>query len=455
MKLKHLIAVLGGILIVAQTGFSQQEEVAITVYNNNLALVKDRRNIELKSGVNPLQFKEVAARIDPTSVHFKSITAPDKVAILEQNFEFDLVNTSKLLEKYVDQEITVITKENAYLGVLLSGAQSQIMLREKSGTIRVINNEAILNLEFPKLPEGLITRPTLVWLLDNKKAGKHQTQVSYLTEGVKWHAEYVAVSLKNDTALELSGWVSIDNRSGATYENARLKLVAGDVHRVEPPRAPRLQKRMDTFMATAEAAPQFEEKEFFEYHLYTLQRPATVKDNQIKQISLFPSAETKVEKIYVYDGQYYPEKVRVNLEFRNSKAAGLGMPLPAGKIRVYKEDEADKSLEFIGEDQIKHTPKDEKVRIYLGNAFDIVGEREQKERRQLGKRSREESFEIKLRNHKKEDVQVTVVEHAWGDWEIRQSSHKYHKKDANQFEFSVDVPKDGETVVTYTILTRW
>lgn len=454
MKLKHLITVLGCLTMIAQTVFSQQEEVAITVYNNNLALVKDRRIIDLKSGVNPLEFMDVAARIDPTSVHFKSITAPDQVAILEQNYEFDLVNTTKLLEKYVDQEITVITKESAYMGTLLSGAQSQIMLREKSGTIRVINNDAILNLEFPKLPDGLITRPTLVWLLENKKPGKHETQVSYLTDGIKWHAEYIAVSLKNDTDLELSGWVSIDNRSGATYEDAKLKLVAGDVNRVQERALRPMAKKIDMGLAASLAAPQFEEKEFFEYHLYTLQRSATVKDNQIKQISLFPSAETKVKKIFTYDSNY-PDKVRVNLEFKNSKEAGLGMPLPEGKIRVYKEDEADKSLEFIGEDKIKHTPKDEKVRIYLGNAFDIVGERIQTDQRQLGNRSREQSYEIKLRNHKKEAVQVVVVEHAWGDWEIRQSSRKYNKKDASTIEFTVDVPKDGEAVVTYTIVTRW
>jgi len=454
MGIRKIIILLGVTIMSVQTVAAATQEVALTVYNNNLGLVKDKREMALENGVSTIQFKDVAMRIDPTSVHFKSLTAPDKVMILEQNYEYDLINTSKLLQKYLDQEINVITKEQNYLGQLLSTAKTEIMLREKNGTIRVINQEAILNLEFPALPTGLITRPTLVWLIDTKKAGTHQTEISYLTEGINWHAEYVAVSKTNDTELDLSSWVSIDNQSGATYQNARLKLVAGDVHRVEKKRYTRPVREM-AVMAAAGPDQQFEEKEFFEYHLYTLQRPTTVNDNQIKQISLFPTTTASVKKIYIFDGQYYENKIRVHLEFKNSKDKGLGMPLPAGKIRVYKEDEADKSLEFIGEDEIKHTPKDENVRVFLGNAFDIVGERAQKSRNQLGKRSRDEEYEIKIRNHKSVPVQVVVVEHAWGDWQIRNASHAHQKKDANTFEFTIDVPKDGETVITYTILLRW
>ncbi|MDZ7260951.1 MAG: DUF4139 domain-containing protein, partial [candidate division KSB1 bacterium] len=364
------------------------------------------------------------------------------------------VSTSKMLEKYVDQTIKVYTKEQTYSGMLLSSSQGDVMLQEASGSIRVINKETIQNLEFPKLPEGLITRPTLVWILKTDKAGEHWTEVSYLTTGINWHAEYVGVSKQNDTVLELGGWVSIDNKSGATYENAKLKLVAGEVHRAEE-RVPTLPRAKALMMAEAAGAPQFEEKAFFEYHLYTLQRPATVKDNQIKQISLFPTTETKVKKIFTYDGARDQKDVKVNLEFKNSKEDGLGMPLPKGKIRVYKEDEADKSLEFIGEDFIDHTPKDEKVRVYLGNAFDVVGERTQKDRKDLSKRSREETWEIKLRNHKETDIEVTVIEHLYGDWEIRRSTHEWKKKDAQTMEFTVPVKKDGETVIEYVVLFRW
>lgn len=442
------------LLIIPSLLLSQEKEVALTIYTDNLALVKDVRTIELKKGIREVKFQDVAAKIDPTSVHFKSLTAPEKVAILEQNFEYDLVNPSKILEKYVDQQIRVLAEEGkVFEGKLLSSAQGDIVLEDKEGSIKIIKGKTVHNLEFPKLPEGLITRPTLVWLLDVERGGKHRTELSYLTNGIGWHAEYVAVTKKKDTLLELGGWVSIDNKSGATYENARLKLIAGEVHRAVPPPRPRRPLTYE-LMAKAAAQPQFEEKAFFEYHLYTLKRRATLKDNQIKQISLFPPTETRVEKIYTYEGARDGRKVRVNLEFKNSKEDGLGIPLPRGKVRVYKEDE-DKSLEFIGEDFIDHTPKDEKVRIYLGNAFDIVGERTKKSTKKIGERARREEWQIKIRNHKDELVEVVVIERFWGDWEILKSSHKFIKKDARTAEFKVAVPKDGQTVIEYTVLYQW
>ncbi|MCK5738225.1 DUF4139 domain-containing protein [bacterium] len=442
-----MLAVMMGFSIVAQA------DVAVTIYNDDLALVKDVRNTPLKGGTETIEFTDVASRIDPTSVYFKSLTAPNDVTILEQNYEYDLVNTTKLLHKYVDQPITVITKDGAYPGTLLA-ADGSIILREKDGRIRMLNDSAILNVEFPELPDGLITRPTLVWQVNSRKSGKHQTELSYLTSGMEWHAEYVAVTTPDGKSLELSGWVSIENNSGATYPDAAIKLVAGEVHRAATPRFAKHNMMMTEDMAMA-AAPQFEEKSFFEYHMYTLQRPATVKDRQIKQISLFPAKSTDAKKIFIYNGQKEADKVRVEVEFINSAKAGLGMPLPAGKIRLFQQDPDDKSLEFIGEDRIKHTPKDEKVRVRVGNAFDIVGERHQLKQRQLGKKSREETIEIKLRNHKDESVKVTVIENPWGDWEIRDSSHEYKKVNTRTVEFPVKVPKDGETIITYTIFYRW
>ena len=443
------------LLLFTSVLLAQEKDIAITVYNNNLALVKDVRKMDIAKGKTEVEFKDVAASIDPTSVHFKSLTDPDAVAILEQNYEYDLVSSEKILQKYIDQEIKVYTKQDGpFLGKLLSSAGGNIILQMTEGNLKSISTKSINNLDFPKLPRGLITRPTLVWQLDNKKAGSHKTEVSYLASKINWHAEYVAVSKKNDTVLELNSWVSIDNKSGATYENAKLKLIAGDVHLAKPQKA-RPGSKGYVMMAERAAPAQFEEKEFFEYHLYTLQRRTTLKDNQIKQISLFPTAETKVNKIYIYNGARYKNDVRVNLEFQNSKTAGLGIPLPKGKVRVYKADEADKSLEFVGEDFIDHTPKDEKVRIYLGNAFDIKGERIQKSQKRLGDKAREETWEIKLRNHKNTAIKVTVVENLWGDWEMRNETHPHKKKDANTIEFDVSVAKDGETVVEYTVLLRW
>ncbi len=428
------------------------QEVAITVYNQNRALVREMRSFTLESGTSTISFTNVAARIDPTSVHFKSITAPDKLNILEQNFEYDLVSSYKIMEKYVDQEIRLVTKEGEiFSGQLLSASQSDIILKNKDGGIQIVRGDQVQHFDFPNLPEGLVTRPTLVWMVDNQGPKQQKTEVSYLTDGVDWHAEYVAVTDAQDKNIDLSGWVSVNNQSGTTYENAKLKLVAGDVHRAEPEK--RVMRDVVSQVKTA-AAPQFEEKAFFEYHLYTLQRKTTLKNNQTKQVSLFPPARAKAQKVFLYDGSRYGKKVRVNLEFQNKKSDGLGLPLPEGKIRVYKGD-VDGALEFIGEDRIEHTPVDEKVRVYLGNAFDIVGERTEKSQNKISKRSWEQEIEISLRNHKKEAVDIVVVEHLWGDWTIQESSHPYVKKDANTAEFKVKVPADGEVTVTYRVLFKW
>jgi hypothetical protein len=375
------------------------------------------------------------------------------VSILEQNYEYDLVGTSRLLEKYIGEEIEVITKQSTtFSGILLSASQGDAIIQQPSGKVEVIKSTAVETISFPTLPEGLITKPTLVWFLDNNKSGSHEIEVSYLTNGINWHAEYVAVSKENDTVLEMGGWVSIDNKSGATYKDATLKLIAGDVHRAAPEK--RLAKGVMAAQVLEVAAPQFEEKAFFEYHLYTLPRLTTIKDRQTKQLSLFATTETKCRKIFTYDGRRDADNVRVNLEFLNKESDGLGIPLPKGKVRVYKEDD-DASLEFIGEDYIEHTPKGEKVRIYLGNAFDIIGEHSMQNRKNLGKRAREETWRIVLKNHKEEDVQVTVIEHVYGDWEITQSTITHRKKDARTIEFDVPVVSDSETVLEYTIQYSW
>jgi hypothetical protein len=432
-------------------------EVSVTIYNQDLGLVKDVRELEFQKGKGIVKFTDVASQIDPTSVHFKPVNPSDRMSILEQNYQYDLVSSAKILQKYVDKEIELFTKsagpmekEKSYQGTLLSYSNDNVTLQEPEGAIRIVRLDEVRDLYFPSLPEGLITRPTLVWLLDSEVAGKRKAEVSYLTGGINWHAEYVAVVDKRDENLELAGWVSVDNRSGATYQDAKVKLIAGEVHRVREERMPpRLAKG---YAVESAAGAQFEEKPFFEYHLYTLVRPATIKDNEIKQVSLFPSANVKTKKIFTYDGARYQTKVRVELEFANSEGAGLGMPLPEGKIRVYKED-VDKALEFVGEDKIDHTPKDEKVRVFLGNAFDIVGERQKSDFKKIGEDITDETYQIKLRNHKEEAVEVVVVEHlyAYTEWEIRESSLPYEKKDASTIEFKVKLQKDQEVVLTYTV----
>jgi hypothetical protein len=433
-------------------------EVSVTVYNQDLGLIKDVRELEFQKGRSIIKFTEVASLIDPTSVHFKPVNPSDMVSILEQNYQYDLVSSTKILQKYLDEEIELFTlsegqggEGKSFKGKLLSYSNDNVTLQESNGAIRIVRLDEVRDLYFPTLPEGLITKPTLVWLLDSQVSGKKKAEVSYLTSGINWHAEYVAVVDQRDENLELAGWVSIDNRSGATYQDAKVKLIAGEVHRVTEERGlPRMAKGFAMEMASV--APQFEEKAFFEYHLYTLLRPATIKDSEIKQVSLFPSTEVQVKKIYTYDGAKYDTKVRVELEFKNSEAAGLGMPLPQGKIRVYKED-VDKALEFVGEDKIDHTPKDEKVRVFLGNAFDIVGERQKIDFKKISDDITDETYQIKLRNHKEEPVDVVVVEHLWSytQWEIRESTLPYEKKDASTIEFKVRLEKDQEVNLTYTV----
>jgi len=438
-------------LLINLSLFAQNRNVAITVYNNNLAVVKDLRKLDLKKGIFELDYRNVASKIDPTSVHFKSITAPEKVNILEQNYEFDLVSTSKIAQKYLDKEISVYLKAGTELkGKLISYEFDNLILQTENGRIKSLSKSNIVDIDFPALPEGLITKPTLVWKIENSKPGNHKTEVSYMTSGMKWHAEYVAVAKENDKKLELNAWVSIENRSGATYPEAKLKLIAGDVHKVEQPRYRRDSERM-MLAAVAKAEPQFEEKEFFEYHMYTLNRKSTLKNNQVKQISLFPVTEASVKKIFTFEPRLDNKKVRVNLEFINSKNNGLGMPLPAGKVRVYKEDPADNSLEFIGEDKIDHTPKNEKIKLFLGNAFDIKAERSMIDKKSTSKRSHEETWQIKIRNHKKSDIEVLVIERFYGFWEVIESTLEYNKVNVNTLHFLVNVAKDQESILTYTI----
>ena len=305
--------ILSAFLLIGLTLHAQDRQVAITVYNHDLAVVKEVRNLELQHGIFDLRYQNVAAKIDPTSVHFKSLSDPDKVQILEQNYEYDLVSLEKIANKYVDNAVTVFLKDaNKISGTLLSHEFDNLLLETEAGIIKSLAKSNIINIDFPKLPEGLITRPTLVWKIQNEKPGQQKTEVSYMTSGMNWHAEYVAVAKNNDQRLELNAWVSIENESGAVYPEAKLKLIAGDVHQVEQPRFMMERERLP-YAALAKAEPQFEEKEFFEYHLYTLNRPATLQNNQIKQISLFPTTETEVKKIFTFEPDIFGSKVKIFL----------------------------------------------------------------------------------------------------------------------------------------------
>jgi hypothetical protein len=443
--------------IVLICGHLYADDVSLTIYNNNLGLVKQVRLLEFDEGISFVRFDEVAARIDATSVHISPSSG--NVAILEQNYQYDLISTQKMMRRYLGQEISLLIENgDLHRGKLLSFDGKFIMLQGSSGEVTITNAEQVVDYRFGSMPEGLILKPTLVWLAESDKKQETDCEVSYLTDGLNWHAEYVAVVDKDDKNLDLSGWVSIDNNSGATYEDATLKLVAGDVHRVTD-REKGMMTMDITVRARAPSAPQFEEEAFFEYHLYSLTRRSTVADNETKQISLFPETKTSANKVYTFESRYgrYRQpsgktKIRVNLEFVNSEERGLGMPLPKGKLRVYKADSKG-DLQFIGEDLIDHTPRDEKVRVFLGEAFDITGERKKTDVVDLGEWHKRETYEIKLKNHKEEDIVVTVIESTpgWYEWHITRSNFEYKKVDAYKVEFQIPVKSDGEETLTYTI----
>ncbi|MEW5767655.1 MAG: DUF4139 domain-containing protein [bacterium] len=432
---------------------AQEQKLEVTVYNRDLALIKDQREIKLNAGTNIVSFTDVAAQIDPTSVHLKSITFPEEVMVKEQNFEYDLLSADKLLSRYLDKKIKLISdSESLYEGKLLSFDPQQLIL-DQEGPLKMVDRENIREIEFPELPSGLITRPTLIWQIYSQESGNIPCELTYLTSGMDWQADYVAVVNPEDTKMDLNGWVTIRNESGTTYPEAGLKLIAGDVHRIPKPRPIRPYKMMAAEALAAEERD-FEEEAVFEYHMYTLDRVTTLKDNQTKQISLLSASNIPVKKIYIYDGASSEGKVWVKLEFKNSQENGVGFPLPKGRLRVYKAD-SKQALQFIGEDEIDHTPKDEKVRVFLGSAFDVVGERKQTDYRQVTDRIREEAYEIKLRNHKDTDIEVVITEHLYGDWEVIKASHPYERKDARTMELKVLVKKDSEEVINYRVRYKW
>ena len=447
------------------TGLEDQTAVAITIYNVNLGLVKDQRQIKLQKGEGEVRFMDVASQIIPASVHIKSIIDSGSLLVLEQNYEYDLLNPQKLLDKYVGKDVKLYYK-NPYTE--REEIVTATLLSNNGGPIFKIGNDITFGhpgrIIFPGVPENLISKPTLVWLLDNSLTSAQKVEASYLTNGINWRADYVLTLNEKDDRADLSGWVTIDNKSGATYTNARLKLVAGDVNRVRDEYEYR-DKMLRVAEAAAKAAPQFQEEEFFEYHIYTLQRPSTIKDNQTKQISLIAAGDIPVKKELVYYGaKYYyysqygeavsNQKVGVFVEIENKKEHNLGIPLPKGTVRVYKHD-SEGSLQFVGEDRIDHTPKDEKVRVKLGDAFDVVGSRKQTDWKKIASDTYEAAFELSLRNHKKEDVTVKVIEPIPGDWTILNSSHEYTKTEAFTAEFVIPVPKDKEVKLTYRVRMRF
>ena len=447
------------------------------------AIVRDDRTLALARGRSDIRITDVAALIDPTTVRFESLTDPDGTRVIEQDFRFDLVGTSKLLHKYIDQTVTVTqgTGEDVreITGVLLS-VDGGMVLQLPDGSVDIITSWQHVRLG--ALPGGLITRPTLVWDLAAQRGGDHTARISYETEGMTWWADYNLVwrpSARDDNKGELAvaAWVSLVNQTGASFSDARLKLIAGDVQRAPQAVSPRARRELAQMAFAAEAdVAGFEEQSFFEFHLYTLGRRTDLPNNATKQIELFPQADAvPAEKRLVYNG--FPQghhvgygvsdrnfgvqsnqKVDVYLEFENNKSGGLGVPLPAGRIRVSQMDTSDDSLQFIGEDVLGHTPRNESVRIRLGSSFDVIGERKQTNYQlDSSRRTLVETYEVTLTNRKDQAQKVTVAEplYRYANWELVETSDRYRKIDSRTVHFDVTVPADAKKTVRFQVRYTW
>jgi hypothetical protein len=465
---------------VATTTFAQTSEqtttardrqsVNITVYNSNLGLVRETRRLTLPAGQIALRFADVTAQIRPETVHLASLTAPSSLRILEQNYQYDLLNPAKLLDKFVGRDLTLVLRRYQNNSETFEPVQATL-LSNNGGQVWRINGQIVINptniaeMRFPDLPKNLVATPTLVWDLDNKETGAQNVEASYLTNGMNWRADYVLLVNADDTKGDLQGWVTLTNASGSSFDDARLQLVAGDVNRVSEERNLAMAGAMAKRAMDSES--QFQEQGFFEYHMYTLQRPTTIRDNETKQVSLLEAAGFDVKKEFVLNGQRYyytgynnpgaaiKEKVGVFVQFRNAQTNKLGMPLPAGTIRLYKKDDKG-NQQFIGEDRIDHTPKDEDVRVKVGDAFDIVAERKQTDYKVIASgHVYEYAYEIKIRNHKDSPVTIVVNEPIGGDWEMVASTFEAKKTAAFAAQFNVPVAKDGEATLSYRVRVRY
>jgi len=447
------------------TTLNDQSELSITVYNSDIALVRDVRNLQLARGTGNLRFMDIAATVNPATVHFRSLTEPAQVSVLEQNYEYDLLDPEKLLRKYVGREVTLMRNRQEG-GTTRQEEVKATLLSYNTSPVWKIGNEIITGLgadhiRFPELPDSLYTRPTLIWTVQNDGAAKHRVEASYLARSLAWNADYVLTVARDDKAADLNGWVTLTNGSGTAFKNAKLQLVAGDLNRVRQ-QLNKMMERSDRAPMAAAAQERMAEESFSDYHLYTMGRKTTINNNQTKQVSLLEGTDVPVIKRYVVEGQNYyyhnqmhpgspiKDSVQVFYEFRNEEKAGLGMPMPAGVLRVYQQDSKG-GVQFVGEDRIMHTPKDETLNVKIGNAFDVICERKQTDFEKIAANVYELEYEITLRNHKATAISVEVNEPVGGTWRMITSSHQWTKTSAWAAQFKVPVTADGTAVLKYRV----
>ncbi len=448
-----------------------QREVTVTIYNEQLALVKDLRQIKLDDGLNRLAFREVSAQMRPETALLRSVNHPDGFRLIEQNFDFDLLTPQKLLEKYVGRKVRVVRVHPTTDEEKIEEAE---VLSVNNGVVLRIGNRIETGypgrIIYDEVPKNLRDRPTLVISLESGTNKIQDLQLSYLTGGLGWKADYVAELDVSDKFVDLTGWVTLTNQSGASYKNAKLQLVAGDVNQVQQNMQLRQRDMLMSKSVGKAAAPAMVEEGLFEYHLYTLQRPTTISNNQTKQVSLLSASKIPVKKEFLLKGQNYyyrgsygniGQKLKVGLfvEFDNNEDSNLGMPLPKGVVRVYKNDKSG-NAQFVGEDRIDHTPKNEDIKLKLGDAFDVTADKRQtnfKKATAIGKYNQAytASFEIVLKNAKDEAVEVVVQEPIPGDWKMQRQSHQHEKVAAGTVEWKIKVPAEGNAKLSYDVLVRY
>ncbi len=458
-------------------------EPALTIYNQGFAVVRDTLPLELKAGVNSANFSGATAKLEPDSVILRDIAGKTPLQILEQSYRNDPVSESMLLSFFEGKTVNFVRHETnkpdqgikgkvIRSGYVPGGAAVQPIIEVEGQLQFSLPGEPY----FPSLGDDNILKPTLSWKINTPAAAKLEAEVAYVTSGFSWEASYNLVAPEKGDQVDFVGWITMKNESGATFTDARIKLMAGDVNKVEPqaPRARSFAKA--AMMAEAAPAPVVTEKAFDEFHLYTLANPATLRDKETKQVEFVRATGVKAERLYIYDGALVPgwhtgmafggdpnyglnsnKKVAVYRQFKNTEANKLGIPLPKGRVRFYSQDD-DRRLEFVGENNIDHTPKNELVRLFIGDSFDLVGERKRTDFRVNEANHRaDESFEIKVRNRKAEPVEIRVVEHLyrWANWEISEKSQDFEKTDAQTIEFKVPLKADEEKVVTYKVHYTW
>ncbi len=474
-----VISAIGLALSLAQAQGALGPEV--TVYNQGFGLVKELRHLQLRSGIQTVPLSDVPSLIDPTSVAIRSITQPGSFDVLEQNYQYDLINVESILNKSVGGRLRLLrhfgAKTEVLEGLLMSAPTAVTATADGSSSMqynglvmKLDDGRIILNpegeVEVISMPEGLISLPTLMWNLESRRAGDNLVELSYVANGMKWDASYVLTLDSVAGISALQGWASVNNESGATFKNAKLKLLAGDVHQAQPPSGNAM-TTTNGFIAM-DKAKDMKEEQLFEYHLYTLQRPATIKNKETKQLSLLGSDKVPFKKRLIIDslrdyGVYYPSqgvigggnlKPQVRVEFTNNEAAGLGIPMPMGKFRIYQRD-ASGSVQLLGEDTIEHTPKNEKISLLVGNSFDIVANRKRLSFNELSGSHYKEVYEIEVRNRKATTEEVEVLERHYGDWSVPKTSDKFTKEDANTMKYVLRMKPNEVRKITYTVETKW